>query len=44
VLAARAIALVASLLAGGVAADRVGRRTVMICADLVRLATRPRSA
>ncbi len=39
VLAARTIALVASLLAGGVAADRVGRRTVMISADLVRLAT-----
>jgi MFS family permease len=39
VLAARTIALVASLLAGGVVADRVGRRTVMILADLVRLAT-----
>ena len=38
VLAARTIALVASLLAGGVVADRVGRRTVMIVADLVRLA------
>jgi predicted MFS family arabinose efflux permease len=39
VLAARTIALVASLLAGGVVADRVGRRTVMISADLVRLVT-----
>lgn len=39
VLAARTIALVASLLFGGVVADRVGRRTVMISADLVRLVT-----
>jgi predicted MFS family arabinose efflux permease len=39
VLAARTIALVASLLAGGVVADRVGRRMVMISADLVRLLT-----
>lgn len=37
VLAARALALVGSLLAGGVVADRVSRRTVMIGADLVRL-------
>lgn len=39
VLAARTLALVASLLIGGVVADRVGRRAVMIAADLVRLAT-----
>jgi MFS family permease len=39
VLAARTIALAASLLAGGVVADRVGRRVVMVCADLVRLGT-----
>jgi MFS family permease len=38
VLAARTLALVAALLAGGVIADRVGRRRVMIAADLVRLA------
>jgi MFS family permease len=37
VLAARSVALVGSLLIGGVVADRVSRRTVMICADLVRL-------
>ena len=37
VLAARTVALVLSLLVGGVLADRVGRRTVMILADLVRL-------
>ncbi len=37
VLAARSLALVGSLLAGGVVADRVSRRTVMIGADLVRL-------
>jgi MFS family permease len=39
VLAARTLALVGSLLFGGVVADRVGRRTVMIGADLVRLVT-----
>lgn len=39
VLAARTLALVAALLAGGVVADRVGRRRVMIGADLVRLVT-----
>ncbi len=39
VLAARTIALVASLLVGGVVADRVGRRRVMIAADLLRLVT-----
>src|ERR1700722_10149018 len=38
VLGVRAIALVGSLLIGGVVADRVSRRTVMIGADLVRLA------
>jgi MFS family permease len=37
VLAARSVALVGSLLIGGVFADRVSRRTVMIGADLVRL-------
>ena len=37
VLAARSVALVGSLLIGGVIADRVSRRTVMISADLVRL-------
>jgi MFS family permease len=37
VLAARTVALVAALLAGGVIADRVGRRAVMVAADLVRL-------
>jgi MFS transporter len=39
VLAARALPLVASLLIGGVVADRVSRRTVMVAADLSRLAT-----
>jgi MFS family permease len=38
VLAARTLPLVASLLIGGVA-DRVSRRTVMVAADLSRLAT-----
>jgi MFS family permease len=37
VLAARSVALVGSLLIGGVVADRVSRRTVMIGADLMRL-------
>jgi MFS family permease len=38
VLAARTIALVSSLLAGGVVADRLSRQTVMIGADLTRVA------
>jgi MFS family permease len=38
VLAVRAVALVAGLLAGGVVADRVPRRDVMIAADGVRFA------
>lgn len=38
VLACETVALVAALLIGGVVADRAGRRTVMIVADLVRLA------
>jgi MFS family permease len=37
VLAARGVALASSLLLGGVIADRVGRRAVMVAADLVRL-------
>jgi Major Facilitator Superfamily len=37
VLGAESLALVCSLLFGGVVADRVGRRTVMIAADLMRL-------
>jgi predicted MFS family arabinose efflux permease len=37
VLAARTVALVGSLLIGGVVADRVSRRKVMIAADLARL-------
>ena len=37
VLAAGSVALVCSLLFGGVVADRVGRRTVMIAADLIRM-------
>jgi MFS family permease len=37
VMAARTIALVGALLVGGVVADRVSRRTVMVGADLVRL-------
>jgi MFS family permease len=39
VLAARTLPLVGSLLIGGVVADRVSRRTVMVAADLSRLAT-----
>jgi MFS family permease len=39
VLAARTLPLLASLLIGGVVADRVSRRTVMVAADLVRLCT-----
>ena len=38
VLASRTVALLGSLLAGGVLADRLGRRRVMMTADLVRLA------
>ncbi|WP_051324632.1 MFS transporter [Candidatus Solirubrobacter pratensis] len=37
VFAARTLALVACLLAGGVVADRVSRRSVMVAADLARL-------
>src|SRR3954449_5919522 len=37
VLASRSLPLVLSLLAGGVVADRVSRRAVMVTADLVRL-------
>jgi len=39
VLASRTIALLASLLVGGVVADRVSRRRVMITADLVRFSS-----
>jgi predicted MFS family arabinose efflux permease len=39
VLAARTLPLVASLLVGGVVADRTSRRAVMVSADLSRLAT-----
>jgi MFS family permease len=39
VLASRTFALVASLLVGGVVADRVPRQTVMVTADLVRVVT-----
>jgi MFS family permease len=39
VLAARTLALVAALLAGGVVADRTSRRAVMVTADLSRVAT-----
>jgi MFS family permease len=38
VLAARTIPLVAFLLAGGVSADRLPRRALMVTTDLVRLA------
>ena len=37
VLASETVALAAALLAGGVLADRIGRRRVMVVADLVRL-------
>jgi predicted MFS family arabinose efflux permease len=39
VLACRTVPLVATLLVGGVVADRVSRRAVMVVADLSRLAT-----
>jgi predicted MFS family arabinose efflux permease len=39
VLACRTLPLVGSLLIGGVVADRVSRRTVMVAADLARLVT-----
>lgn len=39
VLAARTLPMVACLLLGGVVADRVSRRAVMVAADLVRLAS-----
>jgi Transmembrane secretion effector len=39
VFTARSLPLVACLLAGGVVADRVSRRSVMVWADLVRLAS-----
>jgi MFS family permease len=39
VLAARMVPLVGFLLAGGVMADRLPRRTVMVAADVVRLAS-----
>src|SRR5690349_14875941 len=39
VLAARTLALVAALLAGGVVADRTSRRAVMVTADLSRVLT-----
>ena len=38
VLATRTVTLVGALLVGGVVADRVGRRAVMVTADLTRLA------
>lgn len=39
VLACRTLPLVATLLVGGVVADRVSRRAVMVCADLSRVLT-----
>src|SRR4051794_1250040 len=39
VLAFRMVPLVATLLAGGVVADRLSRRAVMVAADLVRVLT-----
>jgi MFS family permease len=39
VLAAATVPLVASVLVGGVVADRLSRRTVMVAADLLRVAT-----
>ena len=42
-LACRILPLVATLLIGGVIADRVSRRGVMVAADLARLATQGRS-
>jgi len=44
VLAARTLPLVACLLAGGVVADRVSRRAVMVVADLVRIASQGATA
>ena len=44
VLGAGALALVASLLAGGVVADRTSRRAVMLGADLVRVASQGTTA
>ena len=39
VLACRMLPMVATLLVGGVVADRVSRRALMVVADLVRLVT-----
>ena len=44
VLAARTLPLVACLLAGGVVADRVSRRAVMVVSDLVRVASQGATA
>ena len=44
VFAARMVALVACLLAGGVIADRTSRRAVMVTADVVRLITQGATA
>ena len=44
VLAARTLPLVACLLAGGVVADRVSRRAVMVISDLVRVASQGATA